>query len=236
MTSLIDTVKEYVGDDLACVLDYIIDLAPYLGKLYQTRKIGRAEKRIKEHSQQLKRIQSLFASETISKEFIQEKVGSIVLSDIIEEHEDAKIVYILNGFENVFINKNTDETLILNYYDTLRDLRYEDIRKLYYYAAIKDDPFKNVEKGSPREALSQQIYSKLERLYLVKAAKTWDALERGTDLLSEGERKVELTQYGKEFIKFISMDFEEDNYNKRIRKFKISDGEKVSRNVVATFG
>jgi len=225
-----------VGDGIITIFDYGLALAPYLSNLNQTRKINRAEKRIKDNSEQLKRIQKLFASEVLSSEFIQEKVGPIILSDLIEEHEDAKIVYILNGFENVFVNENTNESLIINYYDTLRNLRYEDVRKLYYYAAIADDPFDEVEVGSPIEALSQQIYSKLERLYLVKAAKTWVALESGPELLSEENRKVELTTYGEDFIKFISRDFDKKRYEDKIGNYKISEEDKVSKNVTAKWG
>lgn len=235
-TTLYPIVREYVGEGFITFIDYGIDLVPYLGQLNQTRKINRVERRIKEFSIQLQRINKLFSSDTMSKEFIQEKVSPIVLSDIIEEHEDAKIVYILNGFENIFINENTNESLIINYYDTLRNLRYEDVRKLYFYAAITDDPFKNVEKGSILDGLSQQIYFKLERLYLVKSAKTWGALEIGPELLPEEDRKVELTAYGIEFMKFITMDFDERRYEEKISKYKLSQEDKVSRNVKAIFG
>lgn len=235
-TSINEVVREYIGEGLTTIVDYGIDLAPYFGELNQTRKIRRVEKRIKVNSQQLIRIEKLFVSEKISKEFIQEKVGPILFSDLIEEHEDAKIVYILNGFENVFINEHTNESLIINYYDTLRNLRYEDVKKLYFYSAIADDPFKDVEVNSPMWGLSQQIYYKLERLYLVKSAKTWGALEIGPELLSEEERKVELTAYGNEFVKFISTEFDERRYKDRISKFKLSKEDRVSKNVTAKWG
>lgn len=68
----------------------------------------------------MKRIDNLFASEKLGKDYIQERVGPIVLSDLIEEHEDAKILYLLQGFENVFINECKNESLVINYFDTLR--------------------------------------------------------------------------------------------------------------------
>lgn len=234
--NLYPIVEDYVGEEFITIIDFGIDLAPYLGQLNQSRKIQRLKRRIKEFSEQLQRINKLFSSDKISKDFIQEKVSPIVLSDIIEEHEDAKIVYILNGFENIFINKNTNESLIINYYDTLRNLRYIDVKKLYFYAAITDDPFKDVEKGTVMDGFSQQIYSKLERLYLVKSAKTWGALEVGAELLTEEERKVELTAYGIEFMKFISNDFDENRYFDKVSKFQLSEDEKVSKKVKAVFG
>lgn len=233
---IIYTMSKYVGEGLTTVIDYGIGLAPYLGSLNQTRKINRVQRRIKDHSEQLKQIEQLFISEKLSKEFIQEKVGPIILSDLIEEHEDSKILYILNGFENIFINKTTNESLIINYYDTLRSLRYEDIRKLYFYSAIADDPFEFVKKGSQLDGLSQQIYSKLERLYLVRPVKSYKVLEIGAELLSEEERKVELTIYGKEFIKFIFKDFNEEKYNDKISEFELLEEDTISNKMTAKWG
>ncbi|WP_203363070.1 hypothetical protein [Bacillus sp. REN10] len=229
MKQLVTVVKDNVGEPLSLVFDVVLDFVPYLNSFNNMRKINRAERRIKEHKEQFIRIQQLFNSELVSQEFIQERISPIILSDLIEEHEDAKINYILNGFENVFINQNQNESLIINYYDTLRNLRYEDIRKLYFYAAITDDPFRKIEKGSPEEGLSQQIFTKLERLYLVKAFNSYDALEKGAATLSEEDRKVELTTYGKDFISYISKEFDLDKYNEKITRYEIKEEDKVNR-------
>lgn len=203
-------------------------MAPYLGKLNQIRKLNRAERRIKEHAKHLKRIDKLFASEKLSKDYIQEKVGPIVLSDLIEEHEDAKILYLLQGFENVFINECKNESLVINYFDTLRNLRYEDVRMLFYLSGIDKNPFEDYTKGSPEHILSKQIYSKLERLYLIKSASTFSYLELGPEA-DEAELKPTLTPYGKNFLNFIVLDFDEDAYEKRIKDYDDSSGDVVPR-------
>lgn len=227
----IDTLKEmvykHIGPKIMTVLEYGFDLAPYLGELNQTRKINRLSERISEHVDQLKRIDKLFASEKISSEFIQENIGPIVLSDLIEEHEDAKIVYILNGFENVFINENTNESLIINYYDSLRNLRYEDIRRLYYYAAIIDELPLVECLDEDLIGMQKQIYSKLERLYLIKSAKTYAAIQHGAEELSDDERRVELTTYGLNFVKFITKEFDEGKYQLKIRQHTVAEDEKI---------
>lgn len=210
------------------IIDWGLDLAPYLGKLNMIRKLNRVEKRIKEHAEGLKRIDKMFASEILSKEYIQEKIGPIVLSDLIEEHEDAKIVYLLQGFENVFINECKNESLVINYFDTLRSLRYEDVRMLFYLSGINGDPFESFQKGSPEHILSKQIYSKLERLYLIKSASTFSYLEHGPEA-EEAALKPKLTPYGKNFIKFIAHDFDEDAYEKRIKEYDDSSGDVVPR-------
>ncbi len=218
--TLIELTKELgVGDALVSVIDFGIDLSPYIGQLTQTRKINRAERRIKEHAIQLQRINKLFSSNIISAEFIQEKVGPIVLSDLIEEHEDAKLNYILNGFENIFIDQNTNESIILNYFDTLRSLRYEDIKWLYYYAAITEKPIEDIKKNSREKSFFQQIYTKLERFYLVKSAPTWAALGKGSAVLDDDTRKTEMTPYGLDFISFISKEFDYKKYSQKVSKY-----------------
>lgn len=229
LSTIIDTVEEKIGNGLKLIFDYGVDLAPYLGELNQTRKINRLKIRIDNHIDQLKQINNLFSNTTMSAEYIQERIGPIVLSDLIEEHEDAKIVYILNGFEHVFINENTNESQIINYFDTLRNLRYEDLRLLYFYAAITtDNPFESA-KSPELIGLQRQIYFKLERLYLIKSAKTWGALKNGAETLNEDQRNVELTIYGLNFIKFISNDFDEKNYHDRISKYNIDKREQIQQ-------
>lgn len=196
---------------------------PYIGQFEQTRKINRAERRIKENSVPLKRIQQLFLSGELSQEFIQEKIGPIVLSDLIEEHEDAKIRYLLGGFENVFIDKNTNESLIINYFDTLRQLRYIDVKYLHYYAGLENDEKSKYEKDSKEEALYLQIYTKLERLYLIKHASTFDYFDFGPES-SEESLRTELTKYGKNFVAFISKEFDVSHYEESIKDREEPEG------------
>ncbi|MDC3418649.1 hypothetical protein [Aquibacillus salsiterrae] len=118
------------------------------------------------------------------------------------------------------------------------NLRFEDVRILFYYAAIIEKfPLENTKESVEIEGFAQQIYNKLERLYLVKSAKTWNALQNGPESLNEDEKQAELTTYGKEFIKFISIDFDEGRYNERIANFKkLDEDEKVSNSITARFG
>lgn len=220
--------KEYVGTGFSKILEWSLDLAPYVGKIIQNRKLNRVERRIKEYAEHLKRIDMLFASEKLSKDYIQEKIGPIVLSDLLEEHEDAKIIYLLQGFENVFINECKNESVVINYFDTLRSLRYEDVRMLFYLSGIAENPFKDYTKGSPEHILSKQIYSKLERLYLIKSASTFSYLELGPEA-EEADLKPMLTPYGKNFIKFIAIDFDEAAYEKRIKDYDNTNGDVVPK-------
>lgn len=57
----------------------------------------------------------------------------------------------------MFIEKNTNESLIINYFDTLRQLRYLDIKYLLYFAGVENNDKSKYEKGSKEEALYLQI-------------------------------------------------------------------------------
>ena len=223
MHKLIEVTREYIGDELTEFIGTVIDYVPYLGNINKSIKMNRATRRIKEHAESLKRIDQLFKESTLPLDYIQEKIGPIILSDLIEEHEDAKITYILHGFENIFINERKNESIIINYYDTLRSLRYEDIRKLYFYAGITNDNFEGVLEGSEEEAFSQHLYSKLERYHLVANIATIKSMQLGASALKEEERNVVLTNYGLNLIKFITLDFDEKKYFDKINNYKIED-------------
>lgn len=116
----------------------------------------------------------------------------------------------------MFIEKNTNESLIINYFDTLRQLRYLDIKYLLYFAGVENNDKSKYEKGSKEEALYLQIYTKLERLYLIKHASTFEYFDFGPES-SEESLRTELTKYGKDFVSFISDKFDLSVYEEIIK-------------------
>ncbi|NLM11340.1 MAG: hypothetical protein GX213_11305 [Clostridiaceae bacterium] len=116
-----------------------LQLVPNLTNIYQTIKIQRLQRRLKDNENKLKRISSLCSDSILSEKYITERIFPVVLSDLIEEHEEAKIELILNGFENVFIDEKHEESVVINLFDTLRTLRYIDIKRLLYLANEIDD-------------------------------------------------------------------------------------------------
>src|SRR5690554_5027469 len=114
------TAAKKVSAGMGELVEFGLEYVPFLGKALSFLKIRRLEKRIIEHTQQLSRISKLNASSSMSVEYIQERIFPIVLENLIEEHEDAKINLILNGFENVFIEEKTNESVVINFFDTLR--------------------------------------------------------------------------------------------------------------------
>jgi hypothetical protein len=113
---------------------------------------------------------------------------------LFEEHEDAKINLILNGFENIFIEQNSNESVIINFYDMLRSLRYLDLKRLFYLAGLTEETI-NFVQGSDVHGLIRNIDRRLENNGLLNIKKTLKDIG-GSD--SDKDRKdVEITLYGK---------------------------------------
>lgn len=51
----------------------------------------------------------------------------------MEEHQEKKVEFILDGFEYVVDEKIREEAYIISYYDVLRELRIEDLKRLLEY-------------------------------------------------------------------------------------------------------
>lgn len=209
-SSLKKVTEEYVGTDIFKLFEAGIEFAPYLGKLINFRKMNRFERRIKENSAQLKRIQSLSIQDSKTAEIVQEIVGPIILSDLIEEHEDAKIRYILNGIENIFIDEKDEEILIYSYYDTLRQLRYNDIKRLYYYAGLDEPPGEVYFGGSELDALMKSVDLKLSNLYLIDIMGRHGAILGPTDQANRDNTRV--NSFGVNFLRFFIIEEEIKQY------------------------
>src|SRR5690606_20845225 len=106
----VSSINPYFGE----VIENTIDYVPYISRVIQTMKINRLILRFKEHDKKINRIASLAADSILSAEYINQRIFPIIFSDLYEEHEDAKVNLILNGFENVFIEQNTNESVIIN--------------------------------------------------------------------------------------------------------------------------
>ncbi|MBT2667336.1 hypothetical protein J7J00_17810 [Bacillus sp. ISL-4] len=199
LEAILDTALN-IHPSLPKLIEIGMELSPYLGSALQTYKMYRLQNRVQDHSEQLERISVLYSNTLLSEKFIQERIAPIVLSDLIEEHEDAKINYILHGFENVFINEKDNESLIINYFDTLRNLRYEDVKRFFYFIDQSINANIYIEE-SEEQALQRTIDGKLVNLGLLSVKLRLSGLI-GYD--NDNIRKdVILTLYGKKFAEFI---------------------------------
>lgn len=194
--SIVKNIVPGLEDTIGVAMEY----APYIGSVMRARKLNRFELRIKDHQQQLKEIAALYGYSRLSREYINERIAPIVFGDVLEEHEDAKINLILNGFQNVFLDEKSDESMIINYFDTLRGLRYEDVKRLFYLVKrIESYPLR--EYDSEEYANLRYMDMKLERMGLVFIEKRIGELQGKEYETDRG--KVKTSMYGKRFLEFI---------------------------------
>ncbi|MEC0211366.1 hypothetical protein P4H70_20715 [Paenibacillus ehimensis] len=186
------------GDMVELGLNYV----PYIGKLLMHVKLNRFERRLKENEEQIERIGRLASSSVLSSEYISERIFPIVLSDLIEEHEDAKINLILTGYENVFINEKNEESLVIHYFDTLRNLRYADIRRFFYLSqlSVEDLPELNEEMLG----ITRSIDKKLMNLNLIKEGGIRIGQFEGMEY-DNTYKTVDLTLFGRNFLDWITI-------------------------------
>jgi hypothetical protein len=204
MSQLKETSIRYVGENFYELFEVSFDYLPYLGSLLQARKINRAQRRIQEFAPQLEMLTFLNGLGKLPDEFVQEKIGPIVFSDFIEEHEDAKITYLLNGFQNVFLEEKIDESLIYNYFDTLRALRYADLRRFNYHAGIDVMyPIKEQLTNDEYITFARRMDLKLKNMTLIHVPIRFGEFD-GMEYFEE-DAKFELLSYGKSFKSFINI-------------------------------
>src|SRR5690625_3823870 len=138
LDSMIDDISKF-SPTFAQLIETGISFAPTFGGFLNYIKLHRFSIRLKEEKEKIDEISRLVENSRLSKEFIEKHVFPIALDDLIQEHEDAKFTLILNGYANVFIDEHMDESIILTHFDTLRSLRYIDIRRLFQLARVQND-------------------------------------------------------------------------------------------------
>ncbi|MGE7938081.1 hypothetical protein [Bacillus paramycoides] len=196
------SVAEEIGSGLHSLFSTSVDYIPYIGRFVQAVKFNRLERRMKENRVQLQRINQLAQASILAEEYITQRIFPIVLADIIEEHEEAKINLLLTGFENVFIEEKEDESIVINYFDTLRNIRYKDIKRFLYLAGkVENYPFSI--PGSEEEAFVLSIDNKLERQGLIAIGLTVE-LQGAVRISPRYPNEIDITPYGIKFLEFIT--------------------------------
>lgn len=150
----------------------------------------------------------------------------IVTDYVIDEVQEEKIKYIVNGFVNLASMQNIKEDFVLYYYDTLKDLRLVDIAvlKLYYplmtqqtsidimrefeldydqYDAIREKLFRMGLLTTRRERKEDDLYKNLVEMqdYLEKIAKGKKATLPRFRRIDKRD-SYEISKFGINFIKF----------------------------------
>lgn len=220
--SLISNIKDLLGISADTALG---DLAPIIGNALQSIKIRKLGKRLNSCEEKIEIIStklSVIDDEkfvTLLKEFLFPSI----LQHLLDEEEDRKTSYFLNGFEFVIDNKLINESKILIFYDILRELRVVEIeylstlslaykqyrKKLRESGERVENPFDNEEFST----MKHTIEVKLEGLGLIKTSRSDSAKDSFNLMVKKlntppylGSRtvikdEVYITNFGNEFLK-----------------------------------
>lgn len=218
--------SELIGEETINSLEPILDYLPYIGKIISVVKFKRLETRLKKLESRIKIILDSMnqgLDETMN-EFIRNKAFPIFINELLEEHEEEKIDLIMNGIEYTYENNIRSESKILIYYDVLRALRVDELKRLYYYATQKKVDIFEFKRFNPKmnqrltedevKAIREKniyesyIDNHLEMLNLIKSRihRKLDELESIVKETSNSSGSlIEITFFGKDFIDFIDL-------------------------------
>lgn len=213
-------------------------LVPGVGNMILAYKQKRMERRIEQTLEMLVKRQDEFNSavfalkdENAVKD-IKTTYFDMMMDYAIDEPQDEKIQYLMNGYINTAKIQNPKEDVVRSFYDTLRQMNMLDIRvfKLYAFASIIDDSASKVMSDYEIDnSQYRMIQEKLERLGLIysKSEETRDKnvdaivsylndLSRGkkarlktTRIIGNGKH-YKLSKYGYRFIRFIETEYDEE--------------------------
>lgn len=132
LTNLKNLMNISEGSKLELIFNTLSDQAPLIGRVLTSIKIHRLGQRLKKHENKINdinhRVEQIGDLDFVLliKEFLLPKV----LQDLLDEDEDNKIAYFLDGFGQVIDNEIYDKSKILIFYDILRTLRFIEIEYL----------------------------------------------------------------------------------------------------------
>ncbi len=132
---VVESVKNLLGieegSNVELVLDNIGSVAPYISGAITSHRINRLKKRLEEHQERIVAIESKIQKvDTAFNEFLKQKAFPIILEDIMNDAQDEKVEFLFNGFENIIDKEFRDEDRLIAYYDVLRELRLNEIKRL----------------------------------------------------------------------------------------------------------
>ena len=178
-------------------------------------------------------IEELLAKQPKRYESIKNKYFGLISDYVLEEVQEEKIKYLANGFINAIRLETINENNILDYYDTLSQLRLVDIvvLKTFYSFDIDEQEYQNnldtYKKLCIDSYKNKAIKEKLERLGLLisKRDKMENDLYKNIETMQKVIKDIisgkkingttsfknivtnnsyELSSYGKEFIRFFN--------------------------------
>lgn len=242
-----DLASVAAGPTLDVVSDVFIDgiasvIIPGAGNMILAYKQNRMERRIEDTLQMLVDRQNEFndavnnLQSEVAKSDIKGKYFGMLMDYAIDEPQEEKVKYLVNGYINVARIPHPKEDVVRSFYDTLAQMNLLDLRVFRIYSPFKNDSDNAYDVMNDYEIDTFQydmIREKLARLGLIyskndqqREANT-DAIVSYLEDLSKGKKtklktkkiskseSYRISSYGKRFIKFIESEYNGDAENSR---------------------
>ena len=182
------------------------------------RNFKRFMQAVKDNSEEIE--SRLIRLEAEQMRWFESNAFSIVCDYVFDEKQEQKIDYLVNGFANAAAGKIKSTDVLIQYYDTLKDLTLIDLQFLKSKSRWKDDDFE-IDNDLVISGEVRNIYSRLESRGLLetRADKQLNDLYKAViaiiDYLNGQKKKFnpprirdyfldnfELSNYGRSFLSF----------------------------------
>lgn len=234
-----DMTSAAVGPTLEIVSEVAFDgaagvVVPGVGNAILSYKQNRMERRIEGTLQQLIDRQDelnnniMRLTDEIAAQNIKNLYFEMLLDYAINEPQEDKLKYFVNGYINVASIPNPQEDVVRTFYDTLAQMNLLDIRVFKLYTSDNNDTYYNIMQDYSIDLYQfNMIREKLARLGLIhsvndaKRDENTDAIVKYLEDMSKGKSSTKLkvkqvsrsesyrlSSYGYRFIDFI-----ESTYN-----------------------
>lgn len=174
-------VKEYgeciVGEGVATLAGEVIGaICPRINNIWLGYKQNRLERNINRAFHQLSEKQDEIESRLLQLENNDEthcylnKLTEMLLDQIIDEIQEKKVDYNVNGYINLIKNDNTNEDVALMFFKTLSQLSDLDLRVLKLYSAFSEETdYDIVSELNITDEQLKFVKEKLERFGLLQS-------------------------------------------------------------------
>lgn len=163
-----ESVTSMAGDML---IDATSSLIPGVSGAIQGYKRNRFEQNIKKFTEELSfkvtEIQANLEAKTDKQREQIDQLFQYVLDYVIDEQQEEKIRYMVNGFVNITAHESVSNDFVLTYYDVLRELRMIDIAvlKLMYNTRhiFDEEPRETYQDIMSHHGISYEQYEAVRR-------------------------------------------------------------------------
>lgn len=161
-----DFAKESVTGLVAeLAIDGVASLVPGLSGVYGSLKRAKLERNMQSFSDDLAsritELQTNLENKTSEQKQQIDKLYGYVMDYVIDEQQQDKIKYMVNGFVKLTEHENVTEDFVLTYYDVLKELRIVDIAVLRLYNYSHNQERETFEDIMEQHGLSYDQYDSI---------------------------------------------------------------------------